>query len=103
MRAAVEASGAPQDRLVLQRVLARQRCVQSLRRARLALLAGDVTSARAHALAAYRQRVTLRSVSVLAGLWLAPRLLRKLRLRFPQYVVQLEYVARSRSSRHAVI
>ena len=56
-------------------MLRRLRYRRSLRRARTALLAGDVPTARTAALDAYRQRHTLRALAAVGGLHLSPGLM----------------------------
>lgn len=56
-------------------MLRRLRYHRSLRKARLALLAGDVRAARDAARDAFRQQVTLRATVALFGLHVSPRLL----------------------------
>ena len=53
-------------------MLRRLRYFSALRRARSALLAGDVQAARTAARDAFRQRRTLRAAAVLGGLHLSP-------------------------------
>ena len=56
-------------------MLRRLRYFKSLRRARSALLAGDVQVARTAARDAFQQRRTVRAAAVFAGLRLSPGLL----------------------------
>jgi hypothetical protein len=56
--------------------LQRIRYHQALRRARWAILEGDVATARIAAREAYRHRSTLRAAAVIIGLRISPRLLR---------------------------
>lgn len=75
MRRAVEKSGEPDAELALERIVRRVRYGQHLRRARVAFRQGDLDGARAHVRAAYAQRHSVRSATILVGLRLAPRLL----------------------------
>lgn len=56
--------------------LQRIRYHQALRRARWAILDGDIAGARTAAREAYRLQPTVRAAAVIAGLWISPRLLR---------------------------
>ncbi|MGI5125216.1 glycosyltransferase family 2 protein [Pseudonocardia sp. CA-107938] len=73
--AAVESGDAATLR-ALDRRLRRLRYERELRRARWAFVNGDTRGAREAARAAFRQRRTARSVAVVAGLGLAPAVLR---------------------------
>lgn len=77
LREAADASGRPEDRAAVDRRLRRARYFRALRRARWALLSDDVPTARREAALAFAQRRTVRSALVLAGVGLAPRLLRR--------------------------
>lgn len=72
---AAAASSTVEDRAALERVLARLRYFQALRRARVAFLGGDREAARNHARNALRLRSTLRARSILIALHVAPGLL----------------------------
>lgn len=72
---AAEASGAPADAAALGRVLRRLRYDQAIRRARAALRAGDVATARRQAAGAFSLRRTVRSGAILLALAASPGLL----------------------------
>jgi GT2 family glycosyltransferase len=74
LAAAAEADGSAEAHAALRAVRSRNGAVQSLRRSRLALLAGDVRGARRHARAAFRARRSLRGAAVVAAVHLAPGL-----------------------------
>jgi glycosyltransferase involved in cell wall biosynthesis len=76
--AAANASGRPEDFAALKRELRRGRHRRSRRRARSALLAGDLRAARKDAVEAYRQRRSARGAAVLVALTVAPGALRHL-------------------------
>jgi glycosyltransferase involved in cell wall biosynthesis len=77
-RAAHE-SGRPEDLAALDVALRRIEYGGAIRRARWAFLRGDVDTARAEARAAWAQRRTVRVAAILAGLTVAPGVLRRVR------------------------
>lgn len=75
---AAERSGDPETLRVLGQRLRGLRYDQALRRARWAFVQNDLPAARAAAWDAFRQRRTARSVAVVAGLGIAPAVLRQI-------------------------
>ena len=69
---AVRRSGTEADQLALDRTLGAHRYHRALRQARRAFVGGDIAGARRSASAAFRERRTVRTALVLAGLWVAP-------------------------------
>ncbi|WP_068278052.1 glycosyltransferase family 2 protein [Aldersonia kunmingensis] len=73
-----KASTEPEHQEILARTLRHLRYHQEIRRARYALLLGDVAVARASAKAAFGQRHTMRAAVVIAGLTVAPGVMRRM-------------------------
>lgn len=75
---AARASGKPEDVEAIAAAIVRLRYYQALRRARHAFLDGDLATAQRHAAIGFRQRRTVRSGAILAGLTVAPSVLRRI-------------------------